>query len=97
MRNLNNGINYTPIPDRHPRSDIQGYHGTKGWDKDLAKGGKRYDLRGFTKATINKNLITYANDTYESKYKIGFEIEKNYFHTSLNGRYQNASSRDNIG
>ena len=89
MRNLNNGIDYTPIPDDYPRSDIQGYHGTKGWDKDLAKGGKRYDLRGFTRATINKNLITYANDTYESKYKIGFEIEKNYFHTSLDSRYQN--------
>jgi len=45
--NTKNGIIYKPIADELPRAVIQPYHRTNraGWNKDLSKGAKRYDLR----------------------------------------------------
>ena len=84
--NTKNGIIYKPIADELPRAVIQPYHRTNraGWNKDLSKGAKRYDLRGIKTRDVNR-VLTQNGTSYESKYRVGFEIEKNYFGLPLEG------------
>jgi len=84
--NTKNGIIYKPIADELPRAVIQPYHRTnrEGWNKDLSKGAKRYDLRGIKTRDVNR-VLTQNGRSYESKYRVGFEVEKNYFGLPLEG------------
>ena len=89
MTNSNKGIVYKPSQrdcinggvrshyDRH----IMPYARTKNMTLDFGKGAKRYDLRGLKPSDINR-VITSDTEGYNSRYKIGFEVEKNYFYST---------------
>lgn len=57
------------------RGMVQGYH-RKPEPRDLSKGAKSTDIANL-KSPSKRNLIDLGNGDYDSKFTIGFEVEKN--------------------
>jgi len=61
--------------DNRERGMVQGYH-RKPSPRDLSKGAKSSDIANL-KSPSKRNLIDLGNGDYDSKFTIGFEVEKN--------------------
>ena len=96
------GINYQEVyesaPNYNMRSRVNGYHYTSQIGViDYTKGAKASDITQL-KSVNRTNLMTMECGDTESRFGIGFEIEKNRFHrnavknTALIGGYERDSS-----
>ena len=80
MENRNTGVIYTTTGESR-RSRIQSYHATQGWEMWKNKTKWKSDLRGMTPSEICDTVFKLpSNEGYESKFRIGFEVEKSYFY-----------------
>lgn len=68
-----NEIEYQ-IEDNYYRSRVQGYHNSPN-PRNLSKGAKSKDIANL-KTADKRNLIDLGNGDYDSKFTIGFEVEK---------------------
>lgn len=70
---MTNEIEYQ-IEDNYYRGHVQRYHGSP-TPRNLAKGAKNKDIANL-KTADKRNVIDLGNGDYDSKFTIGFEVEK---------------------
>lgn len=84
MRNLsNNGVEFSTLNDDCNRGTIVGYHSKP--DPIFRTKATNQDVGGLK--SVDRRNINLNGDEYESKFKIGFEVEKIRFHRSAVQEY----------
>ena len=83
MRNSNIGIIYTTTGLRS-RGRLSGYHSSP-QPNFMNKTPHNVDLRGL-KPSEKRRVLTFTDGEFESRYCVGFEIEKMYFNRNDNHR-----------
>lgn len=92
---MTQGIQYQPSGE-YRRNNVQGYHRSPS-PKHLGKGAKSSDISTL-KSAGKRNLVDLGNGDYDSRFTIGFEIEKTRFnrgavrHSSLFAGFERDSS-----
>ncbi len=74
---MTTGIQYQPSGE-YQRNRVQGYHRSPS-PNHLGKGAKNTDIATL-KSAEKRNLIDVGNGDHDSRFTIGFEIEKSSFH-----------------
>ena len=92
---MTQGIQYQPSGE-YRRNSVQGYHRSPS-PNHLGKGAKSSDISTL-KSAEKRNLVDLGNGDYDSRFTIGFEIEKTRFsrgavrHSSLFAGFERDSS-----
>jgi hypothetical protein len=77
MRDLsNNGVQFTTLNDTSRRGQVSGYHSKP--DPIFRTKATAQDVSGLK--SVDRKNISFDGTEYESKFKIGFEVEKARLH-----------------